>query len=143
MSNYTRNYNEYLGNLKCCLNDKGPTGPVGPTGQPAVGPDGDTGPAGERGSTGPTGRGCQGPTGPQAVPSVVSSVGDVTIIGVGNETTGILSTHVFTGATLSTDIVFITMITSSTTFVLSYSGVTWIITTSAPSAMFNYIIFRK
>jgi hypothetical protein len=154
-NNYTRNYNEYLGNLKCCLNQTGPTGPVGPTGPLIVGPIGNTGPAGERGSTGPTGRGCKGdtgppgpsggptgPTGPQAIPSVSSPDGDVTIVDVGTQTTGPLNTYDFTSATLATDIVFITMITTGVTFVISYTSPNWIITTSAPSATFNYIIFR-
>lgn len=150
-NNYTRNYNEYLGNLKCCLNQQGPTGPAGPIGQSAVGSIGDTGPAGERGYTGPTGRGCKGDTGPQgppgpAAPSLFSSVSngyDSRIIDVGTETTGPLNTYEFTDATVETDIIFITMIAPGITFVLSYTGTNWIITTSTASAKFNYIIFRK
>ena len=63
MSNFVRNYTEYLGQRKCCdTRGPGPQGPQGDTGPAGpIGPYGYTGPTGKQG---PTGLGCRGPTGP-------------------------------------------------------------------------------
>jgi hypothetical protein len=63
MSNFVRNYTEYLGQRKCCdLRTPGPQGPQGDTG--SAGPRGAYGYTGPTGPQGPTGLGCRGPTGP-------------------------------------------------------------------------------
>jgi hypothetical protein len=85
MSNFVRNYSEYLGQRRCCdLRGPGPAGPEGPVGpQGPIGPYGYTG---AKGSTGPTGQGCRGPTGPAGVSSqwVSSSITTaVTYTGIG------------------------------------------------------------
>jgi hypothetical protein len=79
MSNFVRNYSEYLGQRRCCdLRGPGPVGPQGPSGpQGPIGPYGDTG---AKGATGPTGQGCRGPTGPAGGPSQWANV---TLAGVG------------------------------------------------------------
>jgi len=73
MSNFVRNYSEYLGQRRCCdLRGPGPAGPEGPVGpQGPVGPYGYTG---AKGSTGPTGQGCRGPTGPAGGPTQWANV---------------------------------------------------------------------
>jgi hypothetical protein len=64
MSNYYKNYTQYLGAQRCCsLNQPGSDGPTGPTGPFQLGPRGNTGPTGAQGNTGPTGRSCKGDTG--------------------------------------------------------------------------------
>jgi hypothetical protein len=68
MSNFVRNYSEYLGQRRCCdLRGPGPQGPEGPVGP--QGPRGEYGYTGAKGSTGPTGAGCRGPTGPPGGPT--------------------------------------------------------------------------
>ena len=68
MSNFVRNYSEYLGQRRCCdLRGPGPAGPQGDVGPP--GPIGPYGYTGSQGSTGPTGQGCRGPTGPAGGPT--------------------------------------------------------------------------
>lgn len=63
MSNFVRNYTEYLGQRKCCdLRTAGPQGPQGDIGP--AGPRGAYGYTGPTGPQGPTGLGCRGPTGP-------------------------------------------------------------------------------
>ncbi len=63
MSNFVRNYSEYLGQQRCCdLRGPGPKGDQGDTGP--VGPRGAYGYTGPTGPQGPTGLGCRGPTGP-------------------------------------------------------------------------------
>jgi hypothetical protein len=63
MSQFIRNYSEYLGQRKCCdLRGQGPQGPQGDTGP--AGPRGAYGFTGPTGGQGPTGSGCRGPTGP-------------------------------------------------------------------------------
>ncbi len=63
MSQYVRNYSEYLGQRKCCdLRGPGPKGEQGDTGP--AGPRGAYGYTGPTGAQGPTGLGCRGPTGP-------------------------------------------------------------------------------
>lgn len=63
MSNFYRNYTEYLGQQRCCdLRGPGPQGSQGDTGP--AGPRGAYGYTGPTGNTGPTGLGCRGPTGP-------------------------------------------------------------------------------
>jgi hypothetical protein len=73
MSNFVRNYSEYLGQRRCCdLRGPGPAGPEGPVGpQGPIGPYGYTG---AKGSTGPTGQGCRGPTGPAGGPTQWANV---------------------------------------------------------------------
>ena len=67
MSQFSRNYSEYLGARRCCdLRGLGPQGNEGSTGpQGPIGPAGLGGVTGPTGPTGPTGIGCRGPTGPQ------------------------------------------------------------------------------
>ena len=73
MSNFVRNYSEYLGQRRCCdLRGPGPVGPEGPRGP--QGPVGPYGYSGAKGSTGPTGQGCRGPTGPAGGPSQWANV---------------------------------------------------------------------
>jgi len=63
MSNFYRNYTEYLGQQRCCdLRGPGPKGDQGDTGP--AGPRGAYGYTGPTGPQGPTGLGCRGPTGP-------------------------------------------------------------------------------
>lgn len=63
MSNFVRNYTEYLGQHRCCdLRGPGPKGDQGVTGP--AGPRGAYGYTGPTGPQGPTGLGCRGPTGP-------------------------------------------------------------------------------
>ena len=73
MSNFVRNYSEYLGQRRCCdLRGPGPVGPEGPEGpQGPIGPYGYTG---AKGSTGATGQGCRGPTGPAGGPTQWANV---------------------------------------------------------------------
>ena len=73
MSNFVRNYSEYLGQRRCCdLRGPGPVGPEGPVGP--QGPRGEYGYTGAKGSTGPTGQGCRGPTGPAGGPTQWANV---------------------------------------------------------------------
>ena len=68
MSNFVRNYSEYLGQRRCCdLRGAGPVGPDGPQGVP--GPIGSYGHTGAVGPIGPTGKGCRGATGPPGTSS--------------------------------------------------------------------------
>lgn len=80
MSNFVRNYSEYLGQRRCCdLRGPGPVGPEGPVGpQGPIGPYGYTG---AKGSTGPTGQGCRGPTGPAGGPTQWASSSITTTVG--------------------------------------------------------------
>lgn len=79
MSNFVRNYSEYLGQRRCCdLRGPGPVGPSGPRGP--QGPRGEAGYTGYTGIVGPTGKGCRGPTGPAGGPSQWENV---TLAGVG------------------------------------------------------------
>jgi hypothetical protein len=66
MSNFNRNYSDYLGAKRCCLTARLPTqGPTGASGTPGpIGPKGETGVTGPTGLRGPTGACCRGPTGP-------------------------------------------------------------------------------
>jgi len=73
MSNFVRNYSEYLGQRRCCdLRGPGPAGPEGPPGPP--GPRGQYGYTGPTASIGPTGKGCRGPTGPAGGPTQWANV---------------------------------------------------------------------
>ena len=73
MSNFVRNYSEYLGERRCCdLRGPGPAGPEGPVGP--QGPRGQAGYTGHDGPTGPTGKGCRGPTGPAGGPTQWANV---------------------------------------------------------------------
>jgi hypothetical protein len=66
MSDFNRNYIDYLGAKRCCLTTRTPTqGPAGATGGSGpIGPKGVTGDTGPTGERGPTGACCRGPTGP-------------------------------------------------------------------------------
>jgi hypothetical protein len=66
MSNFIRNYSDYLGARKCCNISSNTTTIIeGATGAPGpIGPKGDTGLPGPTGPRGATGACCRGPTGP-------------------------------------------------------------------------------
>jgi len=79
MSNFYRNYTEYLGQQRCCdLRGPGPKGDQGDTGP--AGPRGAYGYTGPTGPQGPTGLGCRGPTGP-AGPAGTSQWSNVSTTG--------------------------------------------------------------
>lgn len=91
MSNYYKNYTQYLGAQRCCiLNQPGQAGPTGPTGPFQLGPRGNTGPTGPQGNVGPT-----GPTGPA---SFWNALGNNAIDYTGNVfINGTLNTRVISG----------------------------------------------